>query len=110
MPGQVVELLQDSGVAAISIHGRTMEQRYKRVADWDLISTAARSSSIPVVGNGDILTHYEVTPSGCTPRIPSLLLSSPAFEHCSVCDQHGLKRAEALARATALWINSLTDW
>lgn len=70
MPGQVVELLQDSGVAAISIHGRTMEQRYKRVADWDLISTAARSSSIPVVGNGDILTHYEVTSSYCFP--PSL--------------------------------------
>ncbi|KAK9868063.1 hypothetical protein WJX84_011334 [Apatococcus fuscideae] len=56
---QVVEALQDCGPAAISIHGRTMEQRYKRAADWDLIAAAARSSAIPIIGNGDILTLYE---------------------------------------------------
>ena len=58
---QVVELLQDCGAAAISIHGRTMEQRYKRAADWDLISSAARASTTPIIGNGDILTLFEVS-------------------------------------------------
>lgn len=45
-----------------------MEQRYKRPADWDIINAAAASVSIPVVGNGDLLTLFEVEhrrQSGC---------------------------------------------
>ena len=38
---------------------RTMEQRYKRPASWDLIEHVAGMHSVPVVGNGDVLTHYE---------------------------------------------------
>ncbi len=37
-----------------------MEQRYKKPADWNLISTTANAAAIPVIGNGDILTYYEV--------------------------------------------------
>ena len=38
---------------------RTMLQRYKRPASWELIERVARMHSVPVVGNGDVLTHYE---------------------------------------------------
>eukprot|EP00877_Chromochloris_zofingiensis_P007906 jgi/Chrzof1/3369/Cz12g22180.t1 len=55
----VVSLLQAAGAAAVSIHGRTMEQRYKKAADWHVISQVASSHTVPVIGNGDILTHYE---------------------------------------------------
>ena len=43
----------------LTIHGRSREQRYNRAADWDLIGRVAAERRIPVVGNGDILTHYE---------------------------------------------------
>jgi tRNA-dihydrouridine synthase 3 len=50
---------EEAGASAIAIHGRTREQRYSRAADWDAIGRVAAERSIPVVGNGDILTHYE---------------------------------------------------
>lgn len=57
---QVAEALQEAGAAAVCIHGRTMEQRYKKAADWSLVQQAATTLSVPVIGNGDVLTHYEV--------------------------------------------------
>lgn len=56
---ELVGLLQDSGAVQIDIHGRTMEQRYRKAADWSLIEEVASTSSIPIVGNGDILTYYD---------------------------------------------------
>ena len=57
---QVAEELQNAGAAAVTIHGRTMEQRYKRAADWGLVQQAAHALTVPIIGNGDVLTHYEV--------------------------------------------------
>lgn len=53
---EVAERLQDVGIAAISIHGRTRAQMYKGEADWSLISEVKNNSrmNIPVFGNGDI--------------------------------------------------------
>jgi tRNA-dihydrouridine synthase 3 len=56
---RVVEGLINSGAAAVTIHGRTMEQRYTRPADWDTISEVAKASSVPIIGNGDILAWFE---------------------------------------------------
>tara|TARA_B110000967_G_scaffold87065_1_gene89659 strand:- start:1342 stop:1953 length:612 start_codon:yes stop_codon:yes gene_type:complete len=55
---EVAERLQDVGIKAISIHGRTRKQMYKGEADWDLISQVKHNSRmhIPVFGNGDINT------------------------------------------------------
>jgi tRNA-dihydrouridine synthase 3 len=50
-----------AGAAAVTVHGRTMTQRYKRPADWQVIEGAARRAGAPpLIGNGDVLTHYEV--------------------------------------------------
>lgn len=56
---EVARACEEAGAAAIAIHGRSREQRYQRAADWELIGSVAAERSIPVVGNGDILTHYE---------------------------------------------------
>lgn len=56
---QVAEALQNAGAAAVTIHGRTMEQRYKRAADWQLVQQTAHQLTVPVIGNGDVLTYYE---------------------------------------------------
>ena len=53
---EVAERLQDVGIKAISIHGRTRAQMYKGEADWTLIREVAQNPrmDIPVFGNGDI--------------------------------------------------------
>ena len=53
---EVAERLQDVGIKAISIHGRTRKQMYKGEADWNLISEVKHNPrmNIPVFGNGDI--------------------------------------------------------
>ncbi|WKK78871.2 tRNA dihydrouridine synthase DusB [Marivirga arenosa] len=53
---EVAERLQDVGIKALSIHGRTRKQMYKGEADWSLISKVKNNSriNIPIFGNGDI--------------------------------------------------------
>ncbi|MBR4804569.1 MAG: tRNA dihydrouridine synthase DusB [Bacteroidales bacterium] len=55
---ELAERLQDVGVAAISIHGRTKTQLYRGTADWTLIGKVKENPrmTIPVFGNGDITT------------------------------------------------------
>lgn len=53
---EVAEKLQDVGIQAITIHGRTRAQLYKGTADWTLIGNVKNNPRmiIPVIGNGDI--------------------------------------------------------
>lgn len=52
----LAERLQDVGIQALTIHGRTREQLYTGVADWSLIADVKRNPRmhIPIIGNGDI--------------------------------------------------------
>ncbi|XP_077446242.1 tRNA-dihydrouridine(47) synthase [NAD(P)(+)]-like [Stigmatopora argus] len=48
------------GVSLITLHGRSREQRYTKVADWDYITTCSKlASPIPLFGNGDILSYED---------------------------------------------------
>ena len=47
-------IAQESGAAAIALHGRTVEQAYSGEADWDAIAELVDAVEIPVLGNGDI--------------------------------------------------------
>jgi nifR3 family TIM-barrel protein len=47
-------IAEESGCAAIALHGRTAQQAYAGEADWEAISTLKAHVSIPVLGNGDI--------------------------------------------------------
>jgi|TARA_B110000240_G_C13499143_1_gene453042 tRNA-dihydrouridine synthase B len=59
---EVAERLQDVGIQAISIHGRTRKQMYKGEADWTLIGEVKNNPKmrIPVFGNGDVDTPEKV--------------------------------------------------
>jgi len=54
----LAESLQDCGIAAMAIHGRTRAQMYKGEADWSLIGEVKRNPrmNIPVIGNGDVIS------------------------------------------------------
>lgn len=53
---EIAERLQDTGIKALTIHGRTRAQLYKGVADWTLIGEVKNNPrmKIPIIGNGDI--------------------------------------------------------
>lgn len=55
---ELAEQLQDCGIQALTIHGRTRSQLYSGEADWTLIGQVKRNPSmrIPIIGNGDITT------------------------------------------------------
>lgn len=55
---EIAERLQDTGIRAITIHGRTREQFYKGNVDWNMIAAVKNNPrmKIPVIGNGDIIS------------------------------------------------------
>lgn len=57
----LAEQLQDCGIAALTIHGRTRAQMYTGTADWTLIGAVKNNPRmhIPIIGNGDITTPQE---------------------------------------------------
>jgi tRNA-dihydrouridine synthase 3 len=59
----------DGGAAAMTVHGRTREARYRHPADWNAIAEVAAAVNVPVIGNGDLLFAHEIrerlTSSGC---------------------------------------------
>ena len=51
---EMAHILQESGAAAVAVHGRTREQYYSGQADWDIIVQVKAAVKIPVIGNGDV--------------------------------------------------------
>lgn len=51
---QVAKIAEEAGASAIAVHGRTREQFYSGIADWEIIKKVKQSVNIPVIGNGDV--------------------------------------------------------
>jgi nifR3 family TIM-barrel protein len=57
---RVARILEETGVLALAVHGRTRAQGYSGAADWDVIGQVVEAVSIPVVGNGDLTSGADV--------------------------------------------------
>ncbi len=51
---EIARLLEQCGVAAVTVHGRAASQKFSGTADWGVIARVKRALSIPVIGNGDV--------------------------------------------------------
>lgn len=62
-------MAEDAGAAAITVHGRTWAQGFTGTADWEVIARVKEAVHLPVIGNGDILSHSQglamMRASGC---------------------------------------------
>jgi tRNA-dihydrouridine synthase 3 len=75
---ELARVCEEAGASAITIHARTREQRYSRAADWDLIGRVAAERTVPIVGNGDILTHFEARDRMARAGVRSVMLARGA--------------------------------
>ena len=100
----VAEQLQDTGIAAISIHGRTRAQMYNGEADWTLIGEVKNNPRmmIPVIGNGDIISpqraKYNIDHYG----VDALMIGRPSIGRPWIFREikHYLKTEELLQPPT----------
>ncbi|HEY1302778.1 MAG TPA: tRNA-dihydrouridine synthase family protein [Vicinamibacterales bacterium] len=56
----LAKMVEDAGAAAVTIHGRTAEQSYTGLADWDLVARIAAGMRIPVFGSGDCIEPEQI--------------------------------------------------
>jgi tRNA-dihydrouridine synthase B len=73
--------LQDAGIAALAIHGRTREQLYTGVADWTLIGEVKNHPDIkfPIIGNGDITSCEKAKSLLEQTGVDALMIGRPAI-------------------------------
>lgn len=51
---EVAKAVEGAGASAVAVHGRTRDQLYSGLADWDIIASVKNAVTIPVIGNGDV--------------------------------------------------------
>lgn len=74
-------ILEECGIQAVAVHGRTKEQGYSGEADWDVIGQVAEAVRIPVIGNGDIATAQDVEHRRNTTPVAGIMIGRAAMQH-----------------------------
>ena len=78
---ELAEQLQDCGIQALTIHGRTRSQMYTGQADWTLIGEVKRNPRIhiPIIGNGDITSAEEAKQAFDTYGVDAIMIGRATF-------------------------------
>jgi nifR3 family TIM-barrel protein len=90
---EVARILEDCGMQAIAVHGRTRAQGYTGLADWDVIGQVADAVKIPVIGNGDIASGLDVEIRRAQTNVKGIMIGRAAMANPWV-----FQRSEALPR------------
>jgi nifR3 family TIM-barrel protein len=95
---QVARILEDLGIAAIAVHGRTRAQGYSGAADWEVIGEVAHAVRVPVIGNGDITSAADVAKRRAETGIAGVMIGRAAMSAPWIFDQikHELATGELL--------------
>lgn len=77
----VAKILEDCGMQAIAVHGRTRSQGYSGEADWEVIDAVARAVKIPVIGNGDISCGADVVRRRAETAVSGVMIGRAAMQN-----------------------------
>ena len=101
---EVAERLQDVGIKALAIHGRTRNQMYKGQADWELIGKVKNNPriTIPIFGNGDIDSPHKALDYKNKYGIDGIMIGRAAIGYPWIFEEikHFLKTGEQLPSPT----------
>ena len=76
---RVAGILQECGIAALAVHGRTRAQGYSGEADWHVIGEVAEAVTIPIIGNGDLFSAQEVARRRSEMKISGVMIGRAAM-------------------------------
>ena len=95
---EVAKILEDCGMRAIAVHGRTRAQGYGGEANWEVIDAVARTVKIPVIGNGDITCGADVVRRKRETAVSGVMIGRAAMQNPWVFRQakHFLETGEIL--------------
>ncbi len=72
-------ILESCGITRLAVHGRTKEQGYTGLADWEVIGEVAEIVNIPVIGNGDIASAEDALKRRRETRVSGLMIGRAAM-------------------------------
>ncbi len=78
---EVAKTLEDCGMRAIAVHGRTRAQGYGGEADWETIDAVARAVGVPVIGNGDIATGADLAKRKRETAVSGVMIGRAAMQN-----------------------------
>jgi tRNA-dihydrouridine synthase B len=78
---EVAKTLEDCGMRAIAVHGRTRAQGYGGEADWETIDAVARAVGVPVIGNGDIATGEDLAKRKRETAVSGVMIGRAAMQN-----------------------------
>ena len=106
-PVTLAEQLQDCGISALTIHGRTRAQMYTGEADWTFIGEVKRNPRmrIPIIGNGDVTTPQRALECFERYGVDAIMIGRASFGRPWIFKEvkHYLETGEELSPLTPEW-------
>lgn len=104
---ELAEQLQDCGISALTIHGRTRQQMYRGDADWELIGKVKNNPRmhIPIIGNGDITTPQRAGECFLRYGVDAVMIGRATFGHPWIFKEmkHYLQTGELMPQPSMQW-------
>ena len=104
---ELAEQLQDCGISALTIHGRTRQQMYRGEADWELIGQVKNNPRmhIPIIGNGDVTTPQRARECFLRYGVDAVMIGRATFGHPWIFMEmkHYLQTGELMPAPSMQW-------